>query len=86
MCPEVVDVSVDDDDDETRKELENKVSELAQLLYGLPKNLKVKLELEPPATHQVSVSKNVPQVCDRLFTVLLDPRTGQPCQTRQTNQ
>ena len=50
MCPEAVDVSVEDDDDSALIDLEDKVSELAQLLYGLPENMKVKFEFEDPVT------------------------------------
>ena len=57
MCPEAVDVSVEDDDDSALIDLEDKVSELAQLLYGLPENMKVKFEFEAPVTQKVSVSK-----------------------------
>ena len=57
MRPEEVAMSIEDNDDEAPDELEDKVSELAQLLFGLPKNLKVKLEYETPDSHKVSVSK-----------------------------
>ena len=57
MRPEEVAMSIEDNDDEAPDELEDKVSELAHLIYGLPKNLKVKLEFEIPASHKLSVSK-----------------------------
>ena len=70
MCPEAVDVSVEDDDDSALIDLEDKVSELAQLLYGLPENMKVKFEFEDPATPLKVRAKNVVQVCNRFCTRL----------------
>ena len=57
MRPQVADVDVDDDDDSALIDLEDKVSELARLFYGLPETLKVKFEFEAPVTQKVSVSK-----------------------------
>ena len=57
MRPQVADVDVDDDDDSALIDLEDKVSELARLFYGLPETLKVKLEFEASVTQKVSVSK-----------------------------
>ena len=70
MRPQVADVDVDDDDDSALIDLEDKVSELARLFYGLPENTKVKFEFEAPATPLKVRAKNVVQVCNRFCTRL----------------